>query len=224
VVDQGDAVFWRDSPVLEYWLSRCDGFAVRRGRRGLGEVQGVATQDDYGRAELLRVRSLSRKKLLPAARVAAVVPSRRLLILDEEEMQEGSGARAILDRRHHVARGAHVVAAQRRWVATAAHATYERRHGVARVAAARWATARPQLVAAGRTTARISAELTRLTLLGLRRGAAWLDREVRHVTPIVLEASERGLARFGRFTVAASRTGAEVARSLTADLRQRERH
>jgi hypothetical protein len=224
VVDQADAVFWRDSPVLEYWLSRCDGFAVRRGRRAVGEVQGVATQDDYGRAELLRVRSLSRKKLLPADRVAAVVPGRRLLILDQEETSVGRGARAVLDRRHHVARGARVLAAQRRWVAPAARSAYDRRHGVARVAVASWVAARPHLVAAARAVARVTAELARLTVLGLRRGATWLDREVRHATPIVVAASERGLTRFGRSTVAASRTGAEIARSLTSELRTRSRH
>jgi hypothetical protein len=224
VVDQGDAVFWRDSPVLEYWLARCDGFAVRRGRRAVGEVQGVATQDDYGRAELLRVRSLSRKKLLPAEQVAAVVPSRRLLILDEEQTSVGRGARAVLDRRHHVAHGARVLAAQRRWMAVAARSFYERRHSVARVAVATWVAARPHLVAAARATAHIVVELTRLTVLGLRHGAAWLDREVRRVTPIVIAATERALAQLGRATVAASRSGAEIARSLTSEMRERARH
>jgi hypothetical protein len=223
VVDHGDAVFWRDSPVLEYWLARCDGFAVRRGRRAVGEVQGVATQDDYGRAELLRVRSLSRKKLLSADSVAAVVPSRRLLILDQEETSVGRGARAVLDRRHHVVRGARVLAAQRRGVAGAAHSVYERRHGIARVGVASWVASRPHIVAAARASARIAAELTRLTVLALRRSGAWLDREVRHVTPIVIAASERGLARLGRSTVAASRTGAEIARTLTSEMRERSR-
>jgi hypothetical protein len=224
VVDHGDAVFWRDSPVLEYWLARCDGFAIRRGRRAVGEVQGVATQDDFGRAELLRVRSLSRKKLLPAGQVAAVVPSRRLLILDEEETAVGRSARAVLDRRHHVVHGARLLAAQRRWVGGAARSVYVRRHGVIRVAVASWLTARPHLVAAARATARIAAELTRLTVLGLHRGAAWLDRELRRVTPIAIAASERAIARLGRATVTASRTGAEIARSLTSEMRERTRH
>jgi hypothetical protein len=109
-------------------------------------------------------------------------------------------------------------------VAGTAHSAYERRHGVARVAVASWVAVRPHLAAAARASAHIAAELTRLTVLGLHRGAAWLDREVRHVTPIVVATTERALARLGRSTIAASRTGAEVARSLTSELRGRTRH
>jgi hypothetical protein len=63
----------------------------------------------------------------------------------------------------------------------------------------------------------------RLTVLGLRRGGTWLDREVRYATPIVVAALKQGLTRFGRFAVAASHTGAEIARSLTSELRERTR-
>ena len=83
-MDRGETVFSRDSPVLDYWLSRCDGFTVRRGHRGIGEVERVATHDFLGRAEVLRIRSTLGQRLVPADQVAAVIPSRRLLILDRE--------------------------------------------------------------------------------------------------------------------------------------------
>jgi hypothetical protein len=237
VLDRGDAVFRRDSPVLVYWLSRCDGFAVRRGRRAVGEVQGVATQDHLGRAEVLRVRSLSRQKLLPADRVAAVVPSRRLLILEHEQTRLRRGARAVVAQRHHVARGAralvaqrhhavrgaHAVAEQRHRVLRGAHAVLRQRHGIARVAVASWVAAKPHLVAAARACANAAERLARLTILWTRRGGAWLEREVRRTTPIVLAATERGLTRAGRATGAASRAGADAARTLGSEMRQRSR-
>jgi hypothetical protein len=223
VVERGDAVFRKDSPVLEYWLSRCDGFAVRRGRHSFGEVQGVATQDHLGRAEVLRVRSLSRQKLLPAHRVAAVVPNRRLLILEDEQTRLRRGAGALIEQRHHVVRGAHTVVEQRHHVVRGAHAVLRQRHGVARVAVATWVAAKPRLVAFARSCANGAERLVRLTILWTRRGCVWLAREVRRTTPIVLAATERGLTRAGRLTGAASRAGADAARTLGSEMRQRSR-
>jgi hypothetical protein len=223
MVERGDAVFRRDSPVLEYWLSRCDGFAVRRGRRAFGEVQGVATQDHLGRAQVLRVRSLSRQKLLPANRVAAVVPNRRLLILEHEQTTLRRGADAVVAQRHHVVRGARTAADQRQHLVRAARAVVRQSHGVARAAVATWVAAKPHLIAIARSCANGAERVARLTLLWTRRAGVWLEREVRRTTPIVLAATERGLTRAGRLTGAASRAGADAARTLGSDLRQRNR-
>jgi hypothetical protein len=37
-VERDDAAFARETPVYTYWLSRCEGFSVRAGRRALGVV------------------------------------------------------------------------------------------------------------------------------------------------------------------------------------------
>jgi hypothetical protein len=80
IVDS-DRTFPSDSPVCAYWLTRCEGFTVRRGRRALGVVESIAG-GPQGLAETLDVRSRYRQRLLDAGQVTAVVPGRQLLVVE----------------------------------------------------------------------------------------------------------------------------------------------
>jgi hypothetical protein len=80
IIDR-DRTFPSDSPVCAYWLTRCEGFTVRSGRRELGVVESVAG-GPLGLAETLQVHSRYRQRLLDAGQVTAVVPGRRLLIAE----------------------------------------------------------------------------------------------------------------------------------------------
>jgi hypothetical protein len=75
-----DRSFSRDSPVCDYWLSRCEGFVVRAGGRTLGVVEAVAASDPLGRPEELLVRRRRRGVVVSAERVLAVVPGRREIL------------------------------------------------------------------------------------------------------------------------------------------------
>jgi hypothetical protein len=81
LIIDSDRTFASDSPVCAYWLTRCEGFTVRSGRRQLGVVESVAG-GPLGLAETLHVHSRYRQRLLDAGQVSAVVPGRRLLIVE----------------------------------------------------------------------------------------------------------------------------------------------
>jgi hypothetical protein len=76
-----DRSFGSDSPIRDYWLTRCEGFTVRSGRRRLGVVSEVECGASAPRAEMLVVQRRRRRTLmLPATQVVAVVPSQDLLL------------------------------------------------------------------------------------------------------------------------------------------------
>jgi hypothetical protein len=81
LIIDSDRTFPSDSPVCAYWLTRCEGFTVRSGRRVLGVVESIAG-GPLGLAETLQVHSRYRERLLDAGRVTAVVPGRQLLIAE----------------------------------------------------------------------------------------------------------------------------------------------
>jgi hypothetical protein len=228
LMERGDMVFSRDSPVLDYWLSRCDGFSVRSGHRGIGEVERVATHDYRGRAEMLRVRGALGQRLVPADRIAAVVPSRRLLILDRRPSLVGRAARTTWSRRGHAADLAasvatHLAAFARicaHWIARFARVA---EIGMRRAEGALERSVRrgtPIAIAAGERSAVQAARFARAT----RRGGARLDRRVREATPVVIDVIERGVAAAGRGTATASRAGARAARTYGDEMRARRRH
>jgi hypothetical protein len=80
IVDS-NRTFPSDSAVCAYWLTRCEGFTVRSGRRELGGVESVAGSP-LGLAETLQVHARFRQRQLGAEQVTAVVPGRRLLIAE----------------------------------------------------------------------------------------------------------------------------------------------
>jgi hypothetical protein len=81
LIIDSDRRFPSDSPVCTYWLTRCEGFTVRRGRRQLGMVESVAG-GPLGLAQTLQVHSRYRQRRLDAGQVSAVVPGRQLLIVE----------------------------------------------------------------------------------------------------------------------------------------------
>jgi hypothetical protein len=81
LIIDNDRTFPSDSPVCAYWLTRCEGFTVRRGRHVLGVVESIAG-GPRGLAETLHVHSRFRQRLLDAGQVTAVVPGRQLLIAE----------------------------------------------------------------------------------------------------------------------------------------------
>jgi hypothetical protein len=77
---EGDYLFAGETPVCAYWLTRCEGFSVRDGKRELGVVESIACDWPLGRAETLRLRSGRARTLVPAENVVAVVPAQQLLL------------------------------------------------------------------------------------------------------------------------------------------------
>jgi hypothetical protein len=98
LIIDSDRTFPSDSPVCAYWLTRCEGFTVRSGRRVLGVVESIAG-GPLGLAETLQVHSRYRERVLDAGQVTAVVPGRKLLIAEPAPARvrpvAGSAARTV---------------------------------------------------------------------------------------------------------------------------------
>src|SRR5438552_3308719 len=96
---RGTRSFDRTSPVLEYWLARCSGFEVRRGRHVVGIVEEVACTGPDVRADVLVLRPRRfyrrRRRLLQASQIAAIAPAKKTLVLERRPSRE----RLALDRR-----------------------------------------------------------------------------------------------------------------------------
>jgi len=75
-----DRSFDGDSAVAAYWLSRCEGFSVRAGRRDLGVVQEVTCSEPIGLARSLVVRG-TRVRHIDPADVVAVIPAKQVLVV-----------------------------------------------------------------------------------------------------------------------------------------------
>lgn len=80
----GEYVFGRGSNVLEYWLSRAEGFVVRSRGSRVGVVRRVVLDPGRGRASALILRSplLRRRRVVLASSVDAVDPAERVLELE----------------------------------------------------------------------------------------------------------------------------------------------
>lgn len=80
-----DRSFPNGSPVCDYWLARCEGFAVRAGSRTLGAVEQLDRDPRTARVQMLVLRRRRRTRELDAAKVLAIVPGRRLLLARRTE-------------------------------------------------------------------------------------------------------------------------------------------
>jgi hypothetical protein len=79
--DRFDVVsFDRSSPVLAYWLPRCEGFRVRAGGRR-GVVREVQLSPTGEAARLVVAFGLGRKTVVAARDVHAVVPAEEVLVV-----------------------------------------------------------------------------------------------------------------------------------------------
>jgi hypothetical protein len=80
-----DRSFPNGSPVCDYWLGHCEGFAVRAGHRTLGVVDRV-DHDESGRlAQTIVLRVRRRRKALGVREVLAVVPARKVILVRRHE-------------------------------------------------------------------------------------------------------------------------------------------
>jgi hypothetical protein len=74
--------FDKDSGVTAYWLTRCEGFRVRSGRRR-GTVESVVLDPRTWHAAYLvvRYRGFGRRRVVLAGAVDAVVPAEQVLVV-----------------------------------------------------------------------------------------------------------------------------------------------
>lgn len=78
------ARFEGTGPVARYWLGKCEGFTVKGGAHGV--VEELIHDDDPYTTTRLVVRTRSRRRrVLPAAAVASVVPAERTLVVARPE-------------------------------------------------------------------------------------------------------------------------------------------
>jgi hypothetical protein len=70
-------------PVARYWLANCEGFAVEGAARGV--VEELQRDDDPHVTARLVVRTRGgRRKIVPAASIASVVPADRVLVVERK--------------------------------------------------------------------------------------------------------------------------------------------
>src|SRR5260221_10424749 len=75
--------FGRASPVLRYWLARSEGFAVSGGLRGV-VAELVRDGDPHEPVALVVARPRRRSRTIATAAVLAVVPDRKLLLVEKK--------------------------------------------------------------------------------------------------------------------------------------------
>ena len=80
-----DRSFPNGSPVCDYWLSRCEGFTVRAGHRTLGVVEHVGRELRGARTESIVLRKRTRRRVVPAHDILAVVPARKVVLARRHE-------------------------------------------------------------------------------------------------------------------------------------------
>jgi hypothetical protein len=86
--------FEGSSPVARYWLTRCEGFAVRGSRSGV--VESLIREADPHETAWLVVRTRGRRRrTVPVGAVAMVDPAERVVVLGEQrEPRVGPAVRA----------------------------------------------------------------------------------------------------------------------------------
>jgi hypothetical protein len=82
--------FGQDSPVHAYWLAHSEQFSVRSGRR-TGTIEHVEL-DESLRPRSLAVRFAFRRTVVSAEEVQAVVPARRLIVVEPRPKSRQSPA------------------------------------------------------------------------------------------------------------------------------------
>ena len=116
-----DRSFQRGDPVCAYWLAHCERFTVRSGRRA-GSVERIEL-DEARRPLALTVRYGFRRSVIPAAEVQAVVPAKRLVVLEPTSEPRISPALALATasgRAVSTGRSAALAVGRATWAAAAA--------------------------------------------------------------------------------------------------------
>src|SRR5258708_38697004 len=81
-----EARFGRASPVLRYWLGRCEGFAVAGGAKGV--VSGlIRNGNSHEPAALVVSRRRRRTRTIETQSIVAVLPARRVLLVEKKRRE-----------------------------------------------------------------------------------------------------------------------------------------
>lgn len=188
------------SPVARYWLSKCEGFAVTGGERGVVE-ELIRDADPFVTTRLVVRTGRRRRAVVPAEAVAAVDPAERVVFV-------------VRHRRKRHARSA---------MTRAAAGARRGRQGTARgLAFARQEVAThaaPAVESAGRTTMRVAAVTAASTRRHAPRFGAYLRRRLERVAPVVLRSFSLLLSELAATaqmaSAACARAGRRVRRQLT---------
>jgi hypothetical protein len=82
--------FEGNSPVARYWLTRCEGFAVRGGSTGV--VESLIREADPHETAWIVVRTRGRRRqAVPVDAIASVDPAERIVIVEKEDREPRVG-------------------------------------------------------------------------------------------------------------------------------------
>ncbi len=168
--------FGRGSPVLDYWLGRCEGFVLVSSRgTQVGSVEHVEV-DDIGRALELVVQSpiLGRRRTIDPRSIDAVVPESETITFSEQTAP-AAHRRELTFRTPPVAGSGRALGASAAWIAPRTRALVA---GSARVALAGGAK----------------------TLSLVRSGGRWVSLHVRRRVPILAQATRRAVVAAAHWT------------------------
>jgi hypothetical protein len=82
--------FEGSSPVARYWLTRCEGFAVRGGSTGVVESL-IREADPYETAWIVVRTRARRRQAVPVDAIASVDPAERVVVVEKEEREPRVG-------------------------------------------------------------------------------------------------------------------------------------
>ncbi len=168
--------FGRGSPVLDYWLGRCEGFVLVSSRgTQVGSVEHVEV-DDIGRALELVVQSpiLGRRRTIDPRSIDAVVPESETITFSEQTAP-------VAHRRELTFRTPPVAGSGRALGASAA-----------------WIAPRTRALVAG--SARVALAGGAKTLSLVRSGGRWVSLHVRRRVPILAQATRRAVVAAALWT------------------------
>jgi hypothetical protein len=200
--------FEGNSPVARYWLTRCEGFAVRGGSSGV--VESLIREADPHATAWLVVRTRGRRRqAVPVDAVASVDPAERVVVVERPEREARIGP-AVREATAVTARAARTVSA------TSARAV------APRVRSGAWSGARAARVATA-ATARAARTATATSAHAITPRARSGAQAARTATGATMRSLARRVAP-ARAAVAAVLQGVVVTlvqsfRSLAAEAR-----
>src|SRR3954452_16159581 len=173
------------SPVGRYWLSKCEGFAVTGGERGVVE-ELIRDADPFVTTRLVVRTGRRRRAVVPAEAVAAVDPAERVVFVARGRRKQPT--RAAMTRA--------AAAARRGGARTARGRAYGRREMANRAAPAVETAGRTTLRAAAVTAASTKRHAPRIAA-GTANTLARARQEMLERSAVVAASTRRHTPRFG---------------------------
>jgi hypothetical protein len=155
------------SPVARYWLSKCEGFAVTGGERGVVEELIRGDADPFVTTRLVVRTGRRRRAVVPAEAVAAVDPAERVVFVVRRRRKQHT----------RIAMTRAAASARRGSEGTARRLAYARQEMTTRAA--------PAVESAGRTTMRVAAVTAASTRRHAPRFGAYVRSQVEPVAAVV---------------------------------------